>query len=70
MTDKTEKRRREHLKKLKKQRESLKKQAKQGKIVSKLSKGKLIIPKRGGKPISTHSPGVRKGPTASTPSST
>ena len=64
MSDKAEKKRREHLKKLKKQRESLKKQAKQGKIVSKLSKGKLIIPTKQGRPISTHTPRVKKEDTA------
>ena len=56
MSDKAEKKRREHLKKLKKQRENLKKMAKRGKIVSKLSKGKLIIPKKGGQPILKNAP--------------
>jgi len=60
MSEKAEQRRREHLKKLKKQRENLKKQAKRGKIVSKLSKGKLIIPKKDGRPIPTNTPRPKK----------
>lgn len=60
MSEKAEQKRREHLKKLKKQRENLKKQAKRGKIVSKLSKGKLIIPRKNGQPIPTHSPRPKK----------